>query len=229
LEHGELLSTADCEYDALWDPSRLGSNAMKLAHCGLMILLAAPCAAVAAQSQPAKTQNGQSETDTLAAAARRAREKQKDQPKAAKVWDNDNIPTTDGVDVVGPSAKSSATEASGSASAGNAGASVEETAESSIKSEKFDLEAQLKDAQENLRSLQSSLDFMQRKLALDQQSFYGNPNYSSDAAGAQALEDEQSQIDEQKREVAAAQKKVDDLTEKVKEAGAEGSGASGTK
>src|SRR5580698_9723163 len=39
--------------------------------------------------------------DPLAAAARKAREQKKDQPKPARVFDNDNIPTQGGVSSVG--------------------------------------------------------------------------------------------------------------------------------
>ncbi|HTX16778.1 MAG TPA: hypothetical protein VMD77_15865, partial [Candidatus Baltobacteraceae bacterium] len=76
---------------------------MKLAKWGLAILLASPLAMVPgapAQSQDS-AQSGQQQ-DSLAAAARRAREQKKDEPKAAKVWDNDNIPSSPGtVSVVG--------------------------------------------------------------------------------------------------------------------------------
>ncbi|MGH9563551.1 MAG: hypothetical protein ACRD3S_19030 [Terracidiphilus sp.] len=202
---------------------------MKLAHCGLLLLLAAPCAAASAgQSQLAPPQNGQSQTDPLASAARRAREKQKEQPKPAKVWDNDNIPTSGNVDVIGPPAPNSSTETSASTSE-----DISESDHDSTKSSKTDdksaLEAQLKGAQEALKTAQTRLDFLQRKLSLDQHTYYQNPNYSSDKAGAKALQDEQAQIDANKQDVAAAQKTVDDLTAKVQAAGGKDSSDSATK
>lgn len=226
---------------------------MKLARCGWMILLAAPLAIAPAsraaarqssqnarasqadqsaptssdQGQTAPAQNGQSQGDSLAAAARRAREKQKEQTKPAKVWDNDNIPTSGGVDVVGTSAQGTPAAVPGSAAGESAQAQTPGGAESSAKPKKSDLEAQLKSAQENLKNLKTQLDFAQRKLALDQQSYYQNPNYASDAAGAKALKDEQSQIDAQKQQVDAAQKKVDDLQAQVQSAGAGDTGGKG--
>jgi hypothetical protein len=211
---------------------------MKLAHCGLMVLLAATCAGTPAassaqQSQPARAQNGRSQTDPLAAAARKAREKQKDQPKAAKVWDNDNLPTAGDLNVIGPAAQGSSKEASSnSAEAEESSAS---DAESSEKPNKSDLEAQLKDAKENLKQLQKQLDFAQRKLALDEHDFYQNPNYASDDAGAQALKDEQNQVNSKKQAADAAQKQVDDLTAKVaaegggNDSGGENSSSTGSK
>lgn len=209
---------------------------MKIAHCGWTILAAAICAAglclatlgaaasaqqssqdsqASRSTQSAPPHNGEPQTDPLAAAARRAREKQKEQTNPAKVWDNDNLPTAGDVNVVGPPAPSSSTEAA----AGSAEQTAEESATpatgSTAKIDKSELEAQLKSAKDNLKRLQSQLDFAQRKLALDQQTFYQNPNYASDRAGAQALKDEQSQIDAQKQQVDAAQKKVDELTSKL--------------
>jgi len=66
-----------------------------------------------------------------------------------------------------------------------------------------------------LKSLETDLDFAQRKYALDQQSFYQNPNYSSNTSGAAALKDEENQIDAKKQAVQAAKEKVADLEAKA--------------
>lgn len=202
---------------------------MKLARCGWMIVLAAMCSAAphalasSQDSQSAPAQKSKSQTDPLAAAARKAREQQKTQPKSTKVWDNDNIPTSGDVDVVGANAQgSSATSTS------NGSQSVESTAEAGEQNGESgepnsDLEAQLKSAKADLKSAQSQLDFLQRKFALDQQNFYRNPNYASDDAGAKSLQNEQNQIAAKKQDVDAAQKKVDDLTAKANAAGAKNS------
>lgn len=220
---------------------------MKLAHCKWTIVLAGACAlalgatastrqssgeaqdAQSAIAQNAKSQTPQGQassqqTDALAAAARRAREKQKEQQaKPAKVWDNDNIPTAGGLNVVGSSAQNSAAQnapaTSGGPSAENAGQPAANGAEPAQKPSKADLEAQLKSARDDLANLSTQLDFAQRKLGLDQQDFYRNPDYSSDAAGARNLKNDQSQIDALKQQVADAQKKVDDLAAKVQAAG----------
>ncbi len=201
---------------------------MKLAHCGLLILLAAPLAAASArplsaaaaqsataqsQSQTAQSQSSSGQTDPLAAAARRAREKQKNQPKPAKVWDNDNIPTSGGVAVIGSTSQDST--ASSTAGSANTSQPGEQKSETSKSAKKTDYQPELKSAKADLKNLQTQLDFLQRKLALDQQSFYQSPNYSSDTAGAKALQSEQDQIDAKKQDVAAAQKIVDDLTAKA--------------
>jgi hypothetical protein len=202
---------------------------MKLAHCGLAIALAAcvPGAGATARAgqsqsghgsqtaQSATSQNEQKQTDPLAAAARRARQKEKDEPQPSQVWDNDNIPKSGDVDIVGPAAQgSSGASASGTEANGNAAKTP-----ASSSTSKSDLEAQLKAARENLKNLQTQLDFARRKLALDQEDFYRNPNYASDDAGARKLKSEQSQIDAKKQQVTDAQKKVDELAAKLKAAG----------
>jgi len=187
---------------------------MKLAKWGLAILLASPIAivpAVSAQSQDS-AQSGQQQ-DALAAAARRAREEKKDEPKAAKVWDNDNIPTAPGtVNVVGDSSENSATQPSDRGTQ-----SQDQTANSSDSSQpappandkdKAAKSAELAADQAQLKSLKTDLDIAQRKLVLDQQMYYGKPDYSSDKAGAAALKDEQDQI-------AAKQQAIDDLQKKI--------------
>ncbi|HKT89292.1 MAG TPA: hypothetical protein VJQ59_12695, partial [Candidatus Sulfotelmatobacter sp.] len=49
------------------------------------------------------------------------------------------------------------------------------------------------------------------------QTFYSNPNYSSDTQGADKLKNEQSEIDAEKQEVDDLQKNVDALAAKLKE------------
>jgi len=186
---------------------------MKLAKWGLAILLVSPIAMVSAapaQSQDS-TQSGQQQ-DALAAAARRAREQKKDEPKAAKVWDNDNIPSTPGtVSVVGDSGDNSASEASGQSDQGQQQAADSNAPAPVSDKDKAANAAELAADQEQLKSLKTDVDIAQRKLVLDQQMYYGKPDYSSDKAGAAALKDEQDQIDAKQQQIDDLQKKIDAL------------------
>ena len=177
---------------------------MKLVKWGLAILLASPIAMVpacSAQSQDA-AESGQQQ-DSLAAAARRAREEKKDEPKAAKVWDNDNIPSSPGsVNVVGDANQSAAASSDQGAQGQAAPANAEDKA---AKSAEIDAD------QQQLKSLKTDLDIAQRKLVLDQQMYYGKPDYSSDKAGAAALKDEQDEIAAKQQEIDDLQKKIDAL------------------
>lgn len=195
---------------------------MKIAHVGWLMLLAVPLAWATPRLASAQATQSQ---DPLAAAARRAREQQKNQPKPAKVWDNDNIPKAGGVNVVGPATETEASSAAAKAPEAKAKESSKESAESA-KEKKADLNADLEAAKKNLKSLQTDLNFAQRKYVLDQQSFYQNPNYSSDASGAAALQDEQNQIDDKKQAVQDAKDKVADLEAKLAAASDSGGNSS---
>lgn len=172
---------------------------------GLVMLSAALAGAAVAQQSPPD--------DALAAAARHAREEKKLQAKTTKVWDNDNIPKAPGsVSVVGQAATAAegtaAPAANGDSKAGTAtpSGSVASQAE-----KKAGLQSDLAAAKEALQNLQNDVDIMQRKLALDQQSYYGKPDYASDKAGAAALKDQQDQIDAKQEDMGTAQKKIEDL------------------
>src|SRR5580692_388296 len=74
----------------------MGGHAMRISHAALTMLLFFPSGIAVAGRQ------AQQQDDSLAAAARHAREQKKTQSKPAKVWDNDNIPRSPGdLSVVG--------------------------------------------------------------------------------------------------------------------------------
>src|ERR1700730_4587231 len=192
---------------------------MRIAKWGLAILLASLVGIAEARQQ---TQE-QAE-DSLAAAARRARERKKDQVKPTKVWDNDNIPTSvTSLSIVGnapPAAENSANQPAnvpgGSAAAGaanNAGADA---------SKKSAVDAELGAATERRQTLQNDLDIAQRKFALDRQMYNAKPDYSADKAGAASLQEEQSQVEAKQQELADAKKRVADLEEKLNSASKSG-------
>ena len=199
---------------------------MRLATWALPILLISPLASVSArQPLPQTSQpSDQKQEDALAAAARRAREQKKDQPKAAKTGDNENIPTARGqISVVAQPTESGAK--AGKQAAG-APAAKPQKASGAAAEDKPGIERDLKAAQEKLQSLKNDLDILQRKYTLDQQSYYGKTDYASDTAGAAALKAEKDDVDAKQQEVAAAQKEVDELQAKLDAANREKPGAS---
>ena len=156
--------------------------------------------------------------DPVAEAARRAREQKQQQAKATKVWNNDNIPKNpDGLSVIGQaSPESQPTSADSSANAPKTAASGDEkkTAPAAA-AQKSAIESDLAAAKEQLQTQQNDLDILQRKYTLDQQMFYGKPNYAADKAGAASLQDEQDQIDAKQQEMITAQQKIADLQAKL--------------
>lgn len=177
---------------------------MFIAKWALLILLLSLPGLTAARQSQAGSSSASDQQDPLAAAARRAREAKKDQAKPSKVWDNENLPSVSGdISVVGqpvaPAGKT-APAPDGKSPSGNPPAA-----------DKSAIEADLSAAKANLQSLKLDLDLLQRKYSLDQQTYLGTPEYSSDKAGAANLANEKSQIDSKQQEITDAEKKVADL------------------
>jgi len=194
---------------------------MKIAHWGLGILLIMPMGIAAGQAQP-PAQDAQvpapAASDSLAAAAKAAREAKKDQPKPARVWNDDTIPKSNGaISVVGQTpVDDSANAAAGTgdganaAAAGNgsAGAGGGAAAGADIRGA---LETAIQNAKEKLATIKVDLDLLQRTYTLDSQMYYIKPDYASDTAGAAKLQDEQDRIAEKQHEMDEQQKLIDDM------------------
>ncbi len=170
----------------------------------LILLLSLPGLAAARQSQ-AQTTPASDQQNSLAAAARRARDAKKDQAKPAKVWDNESLASASGaISVVGQPSASNDNSAPAADADSNAGAPPAPESSDSI-------QADLNAAKANLQNLKVDLDLLQRKFSLDQQTYYSKPEYSSDKAGAAALDSEKNQIASKQQEIDDAEKKVADL------------------
>jgi DNA repair exonuclease SbcCD ATPase subunit len=154
-------------------------------------------------------QSGQS----LAEAARKAKEQQKQTPKAKVVWTNDNLPTSATVSVVGQPQQGSAASAAQAQPAEEAGTAPT----SADASDLAKATAELTDAQKDVDSLKTDLDIAQREYKLDSDQYYGTPNYAADQQGQTKLDGEKSEIAAKQDALEAAQKKVDELQKKVDE------------
>jgi len=169
---------------------------------GTLMIFGAICAA---GQQPGQ------QHPSLGEIARRLREKKKEAPKPAHVWDNDNLPTTPGaVNVIGTPPPPPA-PAKGEAGEGNAPAATAAEKEADQLKNIADTQAALLEAKTNLQNLQSELDLMSRQLLLDQQQYYGKPDYASDRDGKAKLDIEAAQVAAKRQDVATAQSKIDDL------------------
>jgi hypothetical protein len=203
---------------------------MKFAAWGLIILLASPAAVAAAKQTQQAAEPSAHPQDALAAAARRAREQKKKESNPPKVWDNDNIPKNPGaLSVVGQPAPAAAPAGAETPTDQSASATAQPASAASPAQQKSALQTQLAAAKDNLQSLQNDADILQRKLALDQQTYYSNPNFSSDKAGAAALQDEQDQIDAKQQQMGDVQKQIVDLQAKLDALSASNSGSTPAK
>jgi chemotaxis protein histidine kinase CheA len=189
---------------------------MKIANWGLGVLLVMPMGIAAGQAQP-PSQDAQAPapTDTLAAAAKQAREAKKDQPKPARVWNDDTIPKSNAaISVVGqtPDETAGTAAAPGDAAAAPAAAAANGSAGAGGGAgSRAALESAIANAKEKLATVKVDLDLLQRTYTLDSQMYYIKPDYASDTDGAAKLKDEQDQIAAKQQEMDDVQKKIDDL------------------
>lgn len=182
---------------------------MKIAQIAVAALLAFPAGIVAAQKQAPETAQPSAKQDPVVEAAQQAQERKKDQAKAAKVWDNDNIPTKPGeVSVIGESpAPVDASAAAESTAAPPAEAKPAPTRD--------EIESSIRDARQRLLNLKTDLDILQRTYDLDQQMYMSKPDYASDKEGAAKMADEKAQVEAKRQEIADLEKKIQELEGKM--------------
>jgi len=151
------------------------------------------------------------DSQSVAEAARRAREKKKDAAKPAKVITDETLDVKKG-DVQSAVAEepkiAGASEANQPQS--NAGAAPSST---QAKDEKMDekVKKEIAAVKEQLKEALGDLDLLQRENRLDQDTYYSQPNYASDTAGKQKLADEQQQISDKRQEIERLKAKLADL------------------
>jgi len=153
------------------------------------------------------------ESDSVAEAARRAREQKKAKAnKPAKVITDDTFEvkkedvqsaTAEVPKLPGTNAPTSGANAA-PAPSGNAA-----NASGAAKDER--LKKELADLQERLKTALTDLDLLRRENRLDSDTFYSKPDYGSDAAGKQKLEDEKQRIADKQQEVENMKAKIADL------------------
>ena len=178
---------------------------MKIARWTLTVSLAALSASLLAGSALAQDQD-----NSVAAAARRTQEQKKDQPKAARTFDNDSLPSTGHVNVVGQ-------ESSADGSAQAASSQVEQKPAPSAK-EVAALNSDLDKVKQRVSDLKADLDISKRKYTLDQSSYLSDPNHSMNKAGAASLDSQKSDIDAKSAVVAEAEKALAEAQAKADEA-----------
>ena len=196
---------------------RYGTRCANIA--ALLIFVAGISSAGFAAAPQSSQQCGQS----VAGAARKAQEKEKEAPKAKTVWTNDNIPNTPGgLSVVGQPAPSSSSAVAGSTEStpANAKATAEPDKEK-LAAERAKALSDLENARKQLDSMKTDLDIAQREYSLDSAQLYGTPDYSKDQQGQAKVDAEKSAIAAKQQAVDAAQKKVGDLEKVLKSLGGE--------
>jgi hypothetical protein len=158
--------------------------------------------------------------DALAEAARKAREQKKDEPKAAKVFTNDNLPTQGAVSTVGqspaetsPADKSTETKGDKSTPA-PAAANDEKT-----------WRARFADLHHALDQDQAELDVLQREAGVGMVQYYGgDPQKAAQDQNSQqpmgaAYDKKVADIDAKKKQVEADRQAISDAEDELRRAG----------
>lgn len=193
----------------------------------LAALLAAPFAL--APCSVAQSQDDSSQS--VAEAARKAKERKKAAPKEGRVITEDTLSlrpasadasgappagtvvttnTGGAAETAAPAAADAKSEASKTGDA-----TKDKSAASDGAKEKQRQVAEATKAKELLAEAQAAVDLLKRKLALDSDSFYSNPEHARDADGKAKLDELKGLISEKQLSVDDLKNKLDDLMQKA--------------
>lgn len=151
--------------------------------------------------------------DSLAEAARKAREQKKLAAKPGKVFTNDNIPTAGGISSASSSAAPSGKEAATDATPASSSSSASANDEKSWR-DKF---AQLR---QKLDRDKETLDVMQRELGELSVQYYSDPSKAmQQQLSRDDINKKTAAIDAKKKEVDADQQAIDDAEDDLRKAG----------
>jgi len=189
-----------------------------------VFVLAAACMLLTGLSSATRAQQSDP-APSVAEAARRAREKKKENAKPVRTLTNDDLPAAPAGDAGTGTATPTSAAKGEDAVAPAANEDGENKSPAAGNDEKVRLRkeynaAALERAKKQLAQLLSELDIMERKAVLDSDSYYSKTDYASDKEGkanldaeAQQISDKKQAADELKARVAELQAMVGDSTE----------------
>ena len=193
------------------------------------VFVFAASGAIRAQAQPqdqTSPQTSQSaapaasiQQDSLAEAARKAREQKKDAPKAAKVFTNDDIPTQGAVSTVGQAPADTSTDTSSDTNASTPAPAPAAANDEKTWKDKF---AELR---HKLEQDQAELDVLQRESGVSMLQYYGgDPQKAAQDQNSQqpmgaAYDKKVSDINAKKKQVEADQRAISDAEDDLRKAG----------
>jgi hypothetical protein len=191
-----------------------GDGMQRNAFLCLLVMVVAACS-LPAGAAPRQGQD-QSQTDSVAEAARKARDKKKTATKSPKVISDDDLdrrnfqPGQDGLNVGGPpklETEPPSAEAVAAAEASDA------AAEKGAAKKAADEDAELARLKGQLTTAEKDLDLAKRELALDQDAYLSKPDYANDTASKAKLDTEKQQISDMQQGVEKLKTRVAALEE----------------
>ncbi|HEX8880727.1 MAG TPA: hypothetical protein VF749_11890 [Candidatus Acidoferrum sp.] len=158
------------------------------------------------------------DSQSVAEAARHAREKKKDSAKPAKVITDDtlDVKKQDVQSAVAEEPKiAGAPEAANQSANGTANPAAGDAKTQAANDEKLKKEVAV--VKERLKDALGDLDLLQRENRLDQDIYYSQPNFAGDTAGKQKLDDEQQKMSDKRQEIDRLKAKLADLQKSLGE------------
>ncbi len=191
----------------------LSASSLRLTLAMVAACVLLPCGTLA-HPQDAKSQRDQS----VAEAARKAREQKKKAGKPARVIDEDALKPSPGP--TNPpdlqTAKASEPAVRGEAPAAPPASEAASTEQKNDQKEDAKrLAADVAKAKEKLADLQKQEDLLERQLVLDRETVYSNPDSANDAAGKARLDALQQQITDKLQAVSDAKAHLAELQSKL--------------
>lgn len=185
----------------------------------ISLRLAMPVLIAALMPITASGQSQDSQTQSVAEAARKAREQKKASAKPVPVITEDNLkPPTPAEKAVEAAADAQAAAANPAAPAdaakpGPKSDTAQNTQKADDEAKKKKAKAELDGLKEQLAAVKKSLDLLQRELALDQDTFLSNPYHDRDTAGQAKLDGIKQQISDKQQEVDVLKTRIAALVE----------------
>jgi hypothetical protein len=147
-----------------------------------------------------------SQTDSVADAARRARAQKKSAAKPATVITDDTLKPAPAAPATNDAASATSTDA-GAAQA-SAAAQAQAAADAQSPEEQEQKKAEMEALKQEVAAKQADLEIAQRQLTLDNDNYYGKPDYQNDRSGAAKIAAEQADVNQKKDELAALKAKL---------------------
>ena len=182
-----------------------------------ILLRSALAVVLVGASLPAAFSQSQ-DSQSVAEAARRAREKKKDSAKPAKVITDDTLDVKKG-DVQSAVAEEPKIPGAPDAASqpGNRATNPAPTDAQRQAAKDEKLRKEILAVKEQLKEALGDLDLLQRENRLEQDTYYSQPNFASDAAGKQKLDDQQHKMSDKRQEIDRLKGKLADLQKSLGE------------
>jgi hypothetical protein len=162
----------------------------------------------------ARAQSQDDSAQSVAEAARRAREKKKASVKPVKTLTDDDLPKASAAGAADASAPAPPATADESGTAQTPAAAAKPADAASVEKAKLEHAANvaaLDRAKKSLVQFESELDLMQRKAKLDSDSYYSKPDFSSDPDGKAKLDGEAQDITTKQEDIETLKARIAEL------------------